>query len=147
MRTYVVYCNTPVLSYEYAMKRQTILIVDETQDHREILRHFLQVVGYRVIAVASSQEALVQARSEQPDLILAALSLPGQPAWETARALRDTPELAGTPILGTTVYTTLLTLSRVRAIGCNDFIAKPVDFDGLLYQIGRLMPPAFAPAA
>ena len=123
------------------MKRQTILVIDDTQDHREILSRFLQAVGYRVVAVAPGHDAMEQARRVRPDLILAALSLPGQPAWETARALRSTPELATTPILGTTVYTTLLTLSRVRAIGCSDCIEKPIDFDGLLYHIGRLIPP------
>lgn len=130
------------------MARQTILIVDDTPDHCDILSRFLQSAGYRVVAAAPGSDAMAKAQREQPDLILAALSLPGQPGWETARQLRATPALAHTPILGTTVYNTLLTTSRVRAIGFEGFILKPFDFDGLLHHIGRLMPPApFAAAA
>lgn len=130
------------------MVRQTILIIDDIADHRDILSRFLCSVGYRVIAAAPGREAMDQAQRERPDLILAALSLPGQPGWETARQLGSIPGLGATPILGTTLYNTLLSASRVRAIGCAAFIEKPFDFDGLLYHISKLMPPAvLAPAA
>lgn len=122
------------------MVRHTILIVDDTPDHRDVLCRFLQSVGYRVITVEPGSDAVDHAQRERPDLILAALSLPGQLAWETARRLRAEPVLAATPILGTTVYTTLLTTARIRALGCADFVEKPFDFDGLLHQINRLMP-------
>ncbi len=78
--------------------------------------------------------------SVQPDLILTTLSLPGQPAWETARLLHNQPALANTPILGATLYNTLLPWSRVRAIGCSDFVDKPFDIDNLLYRITALLP-------
>jgi CheY-like chemotaxis protein len=123
------------------MQRRTILIVDETPDHRSILRHLLDAVGYRVLE-SSGADALDRASAERPDLILMAISLPGHPGWETARMLRAQPALAQTPILGTTVYNTLLTAPRVRAIGCADFVDKPFDLDDLLYRISRLLPDA-----
>ena len=121
------------------MQRRTILIVDETPDHRSILRRLLDAVGYRVLE-SSSADALDHANSERPDLILMAISLPGHPGWETARMLCAQPALAETPILGTTVYNTLLTAPRVRAIGCVDFVDKPFDLDDLLYRISQLLP-------
>ena len=128
--------------------RQTILIVDDTPDHRDILSRFLHIAGYRVIAASSSSEAIEQVARERPDLILAALSLPGHAAWETTRQLLATIGLDTTPILGTTVFSTLLTGSRVRAIGCAGVVEKPFDFDTLLYHIGQLMPPhPLAPTA
>ena len=81
-----------------------------------------------------------QARAERPDLILTTLSLPGQPAWETARLLRNEPVLAETPILGTTIYNTLLPWAWVRRIGCNDYVDKPYDIDDLLRRINQLCP-------
>ncbi|HEY3228430.1 MAG TPA: response regulator, partial [Roseiflexaceae bacterium] len=69
------------------MQRRTIMIVDETPDHRSILRRLLAAVGYRVLEAASGADALDQARDVRPDLILMALSLPGQPGWDTARLL------------------------------------------------------------
>ncbi|MBC8160211.1 MAG: response regulator [Roseiflexaceae bacterium] len=122
------------------MARPIILIVDDTPDHCELLRRLLQVAGYQVVVAATGSEAIAQAQQTPPDLILAALSLPGQPAWEAARQLRSVSGLETTPMLGTTVFTTLLTGPRVRAIGCADFVEKPFDFDTLLYRIGQLMP-------
>ena len=65
--------------------------------------------------------------------------MPGQPAWETTRLLRDQPALANTPILATTLYNTLLPWSRMRAIGCSDIVDKPFDVDELLFRITSLL--------
>ena len=122
------------------MAQRTIMIIDETPDHRDMLCRLLRAVGYRVIAAAPGEEALDQATNELPDLILMALSLPGQLSWETARMLRDQPALARTPILGSTVYNTLLPRSRVRAIGFVDYVDKPFDLDELLRRVKLLLP-------
>jgi two-component system cell cycle response regulator DivK len=127
------------------MQRRTILIVDETPDHRSILRRLLDAVGYRVLE-SSCVDALDHASAERPDLILMAISWPGHPGWEAARMLCAQPALAKTPILGTTLYNTLLTAPRVRALGCADFVDKPFDLDDLLYRISRLLPDAPRPA-
>jgi CheY-like chemotaxis protein len=124
------------------MAQRTIMIIDETPDHRDMLCRLLRAVGYRVIEAAPGEEALDQAKHERPDLILMALSLPGQLGWETARMLRDQPVLAHTPILGATVYNTLLPRSRVRAIGCIDYVDKPFDLDELLRRVKLLLPDA-----
>jgi DNA-binding response OmpR family regulator len=121
------------------MASRTIMIVDEAHDHRDILSRLLRATGYRVVEAEPGEVALDRARSEVPDLILMALSLPGQPAWETARALRTLPTLDATPILGATMLTTLLTHSRVRALGCVDYVDKPFDLDGLLERIRELL--------
>ena len=122
------------------MPHRTIMIIDETPDHRDILGRLLRAAGYRVVESAPGDEALSMACNVRPDLILTALSLPGQPAWETARLLRSQPVLADTPILGSTLYNTLLPWSRVRAIGCSDYLDKPFDLDELLYRVTTLLP-------
>lgn len=124
------------------MAHRTIMIIDEAADHRDLLGHLLRAVGYRVLEAAPDAAALDQARRERPDLILASLSLPGQPGWEIAQQLRAQPALAQTPILGATVYNTLLTTSRIRASGCVDCLNKPFDLDHLLDRIRLLLPEA-----
>jgi CheY-like chemotaxis protein len=125
------------------------MIIDDTPDHRDMLGRLLRAVGYRVVEASPGEAALEQARGERPDLILTALSLPGQPAWETARLLRDQPALADTPILGASVYNPLLTPSRAQALGCADYVDKPFDLDDLLRRIMQLLsgaPPALLAA-
>ena len=124
------------------MAHRTILIIDETPDHRTILSHLLRAEGYHVFEATAGAEALDQARNARPDLILLALSLPDRPGWETTRRLRALQALAHTPILGTTVYNTLLSASRVRALGCVGYVDKPFDIDYLLYRISTLLPDA-----
>ena len=124
------------------MTRHTIMIIDDTPDHRDMLGRLLRAVGYRVLEAIPGEAALDQASGERPDLILTALSLPGQPAWETARLLRDQPALADTPIMGASVYNPLLTPSRAQALGCADYVDKPFDLDDLLRRILLLLPSA-----
>jgi CheY-like chemotaxis protein len=121
------------------MASRTILIIEDIPDHRDFMCRLLRAVGYRVVE-ATPASALETARQERPDLILTSLSLPGQPAWETARLLAQQPGLANTPILGATVFNTLLPWSRVRAIGCADFLDKPLDLDELLRRVAALLP-------
>jgi CheY-like chemotaxis protein len=119
---------------------QTIMIIDDTPEHRTMLGRLLRAVGYRVLEATPGQAALDQASGERPDLILTTLSLPGQLAWETARLLRDQLALANTPILGASVYSPLLTHSRAQALGCADYVNKPFDVDDLLRRILLLLP-------
>lgn len=120
------------------MGRRTILIVDESPDHRDILARLLRFSGYHVVEAAPSH-ALEQVSSLRPDLILCSLSLPGQHAWETVRQLRTLPEIAAVPILGATVYTTLIKRSRAQAIGCVDYVDKPFDLDALIEYVRNLL--------
>lgn len=121
------------------MHHHTIMVVDDTPDHRSILCRLLSAEGYQVLEVSSHEEAIEQAGRARPDLILMALSLPGHPAWELVQQLHRMPALAHTPILGTTIYNTLLSSSRIRSLGCIDFIDKPFDIDELLRRINMLL--------
>lgn len=123
------------------MTHRTILIVDEAPDHRDILARLLRFSGYHVVEAAPSN-ALEQVSSIRPDLILCSLSLPGQHAWETVRRLRALPEIAAVPILGATVYTTLIKRSWAQSIGCVDYVDKPFDLDALIENVRNLLSPS-----
>jgi CheY-like chemotaxis protein len=121
------------------MTRRTILVVDEAADHRDILARLLRFSGYHVVEAAPSNALDYVFSGIRPDLILCSLSLPGQRAWETVRQLRTLPEIATVPILGTTVYTTLIKRSRAQSIGCIDYVEKPFDLDGLIEYVRNLL--------
>jgi two-component system OmpR family response regulator len=124
------------------MAARTIMIVDDAHDHRDILSRLLRAIGYRVVEAEPGEHAIDRAQAEGPDLILMSLSLPGQPAWETARALRSLPALHTTPMLGATMLTTLLSHSCVRSLVGMDYVDKPFDLDDLLERIRSLLPDA-----
>lgn len=121
------------------MTQPTILIVDDTYEHRDILRRLLQSAGYWVIEAQSGSDALKKSQFVRPDLILASLSFPEHLAWKTIQQLREQPALSQTPILGTTVYNTLLSRTQVRSVGCVDYVEKPFDFDYLLTSIDHFL--------
>lgn len=104
-----------------------------------MLHRLLVAAGYHVIASQPGSDAMDKAQMLRPDLILAALSLPGQPAWETVRQLRAAVSLAQTPILGTTVYSALLSIARVKAAGLEGYVEKPFDIDDLLGRIHQMI--------
>src|SRR5262249_17289632 len=124
------------------MSLRTIMIIDDTADHRDMLSRLLRAVGYRVLEASPGEAALNQPPAHRPHLTPPALSLPGQPAWQPARLLRDQPALADTPILGASVYNPLLTPARAQALGCADYVDKPFDLDDLLRRIMQLLPGA-----
>jgi DNA-binding response OmpR family regulator len=124
------------------MPRSTILIIDDSAEHRDIVSRLLRAADFTVYEAQPGLEALNIANTQQPDLILLGLSLPGQPGWETARQLRNRAALRHVPILGATVFNALISRARARAIGCADYVDKPFDLDVLLARIHSLLGPA-----
>ena len=122
------------------MALHTILIIDDAADHRDVLGRLLRATGYHVIEIEPGPHALDYAEQARPDLIFVGLSLPGQPGWETARQLRTRAPLAHTPLIGATVFASLLPQRWVEAIGCLDRLEKPFDFDYLLTRVRGILP-------
>jgi DNA-binding response OmpR family regulator len=129
------------------MVRQTILIIDDIAEHRDIVGRLLRAAGFRVVEATPGPHVTAIAHEHEPALIVLGLSLPGQPSWEAVRHLHSKPALRDVPILGTTVFTTLISRARVRSIGCVDCMDKPFDLDALLARITSLIPPAPSLAA
>ena len=123
----------------------TILIIDEAPEHRDVMGRVLRATGYTVLEASPGPDTLDWAEQQSPDLILINLSLPGQPGWETARQIRSRAALTNTPVLGTTVFTTLISTRHATQIGCAGRIDKPFDLDELLSRVSGLLPrPAVA---
>lgn len=114
---------------------------DDEPEHRDILARLLRSYGYDVVE-ATPSNACDLASIRRPHLILCSLSLPGQPLWETVRQLHAFAELTAVPVLGSTVYTTLIKRSWVQAIGGIDYVEKPFDLDRLVERVTTLLPAA-----
>jgi CheY-like chemotaxis protein len=115
-----------------------ILVVEDDEDQRELMRRALTRQGYDVTAAADGIEAYELALSLRPDLIITDVYMPAADGAHLVRRVRDTEGLAGTPILVTTGYGTgsaALTLSQ----GADAYEPKPVDPAALLETVRRLL--------
>lgn len=113
-----------------------ILLVDDYEASRFVLRNFLESHGYRVVEAINGQEAIDLAQRECPDLILMDLNLPvldGLLAAERIRASRAA--CRNVPIIAITAFDTYGMKEAALEAGCNAYIAKPIDFE----RVGKLL--------
>ena len=114
-----------------------ILVVEDNPDARELLVMVLAHAGYEVVEAANGSEALHNATTYHPDLILMDLGLPGMQGDEVMSRIRSDPRLASIPIVITTAFDRNSDIVK-RAIkaGADEVLFKPTDFKTLL-EIAR----------
>jgi len=117
-----------------------ILVVEDQEDNRRILRDLLTSVGYEIIEAVTGEEGVALAETGHPDLILMDIQLPGIDGYEATRRVRAHPALRQVPIIAVTSYA--LSGDDVKAMeaGCNDYIPKPYSPRALLAKIRQYLP-------
>lgn len=117
-----------------------LVIVDDEEDAREVVRQMLAERGAQVHAAASVNEALLLSRSLQPDLIVSDIAMPGRDGFDLVRALRTGEDaLAKIPAIALTAFTYAEDRQRATEAGFNLHLPKPVDMDELAAAIRRLL--------
>ncbi|MGA9532786.1 MAG: response regulator transcription factor [Anaerolineales bacterium] len=104
------------------MATKTILVVDDEETIREVLRRYLEREGFRVIEAADGESALTAIDSDEPDLIVLDLMLPGVDGLEIARSLRRHRPI---PIVMLTARGELSDRIEGLELGADDYIVKP----------------------
>jgi CheY-like chemotaxis protein len=115
----------------------TVLLVEDTEDNRFMMRRLLEMSGYRVVEATNGDEAVKIAEEEQPGLILMDLSLPVIDGLAATRLIRKLPKLQKTPIIAVSAHDTSDFLNEALQAGCNSYITKPIDFNELEQLIVR----------
>ena len=116
-----------------------ILVVDDYQDAREMYAEYLQYSGFRVAEAKNGNEAVAQARSLKPDLILMDLSLPGMDGWEATRVLKADDATKHIPIVALTGHALAGASEGARKAGCDSFVTKPCLPDDLVVEVKRML--------
>ncbi|TET21727.1 MAG: response regulator [Candidatus Stahlbacteria bacterium] len=116
-----------------------ILVVEDNEGNLELIRVVLEMAGYEVIGTSSADVGLLAARKAHPDLILMDMHLPGMDGYEATRIIKGDKELKHIPVIAVTAVTDRTDEERVRACGCEGFIAKPVDTRSLAAQIAEFL--------
>ena len=110
--------------------QKTVLVVDDFDDIREVLKILIELQGYRVVEATDGREAVQMARKYIPDLILMDISMPAFDGLEGTREIRKHPELDATPILAVTAHGQQYR-DQALAAGCTDVIDKPVAMENI----------------
>jgi DNA-binding response OmpR family regulator len=117
-----------------------ILIIDDDEDIRDILRLSLEREGYRVTLAATGIEGLRKLMDEEPcDLLLLDLVLPDIDGWAILSRVRATPIMARIPIIMMTANSDIYSETELLAAGADDYLMKPFSFDNLLAHIQALL--------
>ncbi|TVP57087.1 MAG: response regulator [Gemmatimonadales bacterium] len=116
------------------LEGRKVLVVDDEADSRDLLTHYLQDLGCRVITAADGVEGLEVARRESPDLITVDLMMPRMSGWELLRAIREDAVLRGTPVV---VISIVAEEGGGQVLGAVDLLDKPVDRDELARILSR----------
>ncbi len=116
-----------------------VLLVEDTEDNRFMMRRLLEMSGYAVVEARNGEEAVRIAKEKRPQIILMDLSLPIIDGLAATRRIRQLPELENVPIVAVSAHDTADFHSEALAAGCNSYITKPIDFSELEVLIGRLL--------
>jgi DNA-binding response OmpR family regulator len=114
--------------------KRKVLVVDDNQDIRELVMHILDADGFHVFAAEDGQNAAAILRSNQMDLILLDVMMPGTSGLELLKEIR-TGSLKGhqdVPVIMITAMATTDDIDKALAIGANSYIVKP--FRGALIR-------------
>ena len=116
-----------------------ILIVEDYEDVRGMLRILLESEHFQVLEAATGAEALTAVKNGRPDVILMDLALPGFDGFETIRRVRKIDGFQNTPIIVITAYSGQSIYETARQAGTNYFMAKPIDFEELAELLKQIL--------
>ena len=117
------------------MNSKKVLIVDDEVDLVETVRFPLEMEGYHVLVSYNGEDALNQARKENPDLILLDLMLPKLDGYKVCRLLKFDDRYKHIPILMLTAKTQEKDKALGIETGANEYITKPFEMDDLLKKV------------
>ena len=120
--------------------QKRILVVEDQEDNRRILRDLLTNAGYEVVEADNGGEALRSVSERRPDLILMDIQLPVIDGYETTRRLKADPTLRDIPVIVITSYALSGDEDKARAAGCDDYVTKPYSPRQVLAKIRTYLP-------
>jgi two-component system, cell cycle response regulator DivK len=120
--------------------KKRILVVEDQEDNRRILRDLLRHAGFEVIEVGDGEQALTATAAHHPDVILMDIQLPLLDGYEATRRIKADPVLKHIPIIVVTSYALSGDEAKARAAGCDAYMAKPFSPRALLAKIREYSP-------
>ena len=117
------------------MSTKRILVVEDVEMNRKIVRIVLNAKGYEVLEAVDADEALAMLQIGLPDLILMDIALPGISGEDLTRQIKANSEWCHVPIIAFTAAAMKGEPEKFRDAGCDDYISKPVDTHALVDMV------------
>jgi two-component system cell cycle response regulator DivK len=116
-----------------------ILIVEDNADNMFLTVMLLESAGHTVISAVDAEAGLTSARAELPDLILMDIQLPGMDGLQATALLKRDDATRAIPVIALTALAMKGDEERIRAAGCDGYIAKPIGIQDFLKTIATLL--------
>lgn len=117
-----------------------ILIVEDQEDNRAILRDLLTAHGLTFIEAVNGEEGVRLAQREQPDLILMDIQLPAMDGYEATRRIKADPTSCAIPIIAVTSYALSGDDAKAKTAGCDAYVTKPFSPRQLMATVRTFLP-------
>ena len=116
-----------------------ILVVDDQEDNRRILRDLLTASGFEIVEGQTGEEAVALAEVHVPDLILMDIQLPGIDGYEATRRIKAKPSLRAIPLIVVTSYALSGDDAKAFAAGADGYVSKPFSPRALLARVREFL--------
>ena len=113
----------------------TVLIVEDNPTNMKLSSFLLESADHTVLMATTAEIAVAIAREQHPDLILMDIQLPGMDGLQATALLKADEETRGIPVLALTALAMKGDEERIRAAGCDGYIAKPLDYKAFLAEV------------
>jgi len=123
-------------------RKDLFLVVEDFEDSRFMMRRLLEMAGHNVLEATDGEQAIKLALEAHPSLILMDLSLPKLDGLAATRKIREHKAFRDTPIVAVSAHDGPESRAEALAAGCNEYVTKPIDFDGLTKLISKFLPKA-----
>lgn len=124
---------------EHQGRPRTVLIVEDNEDNRIIYATFLKFSGYHVLEAVDGAEGIAVTRAQHPDVVLMDVSLPTTDGWVATQTLKADPATADIPIIALTAHALASDRARAVEVGCDGYLAKPVEPKAVVTEIERVL--------
>ena len=121
------------------MGKGKVLYIEDNIDNMTLVRRVLEVEGYEVIGAENGIEGLAKARTTEPDLVITDINLPDIDGYEITETLKKDIKTAHIPVIAMTANVMKKDRDQVHEVGCDGYIAKPIDIDVLPEQVENFL--------
>ncbi|MDE2599575.1 MAG: response regulator [Rhodocyclaceae bacterium] len=116
-----------------------VLVVEDNDSNLTLVTVILESLGHAVLAARDAAEGIRMAQHQSPDLVLMDIQLPGMDGLEATRRLKENPATRHIKVAALTAFAMKGDEERIRAAGCDDYIAKPIRHAEFVTKISQLL--------